>query len=92
MNNKNAEGYADPTAILALARVARDEKAAAKHRLAAEAPQIVYVASAYRGDVERNTERAKKCCRFVLKQKAVPFAPHLLYPQFLNDGDDAERK
>jgi hypothetical protein len=84
MSNKNAEGYADPTATTALARVARDEKAA-KSRL------IVYVASAYRGDAERNVERAKKYSRFVIERGGVPFTPHLLYTRFLDDADPKQR-
>jgi len=84
MSNKNSEGYADPTATAALAKVAKDEKAAKRR-------SIVYVASAYRGDVECNVELAMKYSRFVVAQGGVPFTPHLLYTRFLDDANPKER-
>ena len=44
------------------------------------------------GDVEKNIINARKYCRFVIEQGHVPFAPHLLFPQFLDDTLPAERK
>lgn len=87
MSVKNHEGYADPTAAVALANIARDERAVRRpHR------PIAYIASPYRGDVERNVERAKDYCRFALGADAIPLAPHLMYPQFLDDADREQRK
>jgi len=45
----------------------------------------IFVCSQYKGDVERNVTVARECCRFVISIGSAPFAPHLLYPQFLND-------
>ncbi len=53
--------------------------------------KLVYIASPYAGDVQSNTEAAKSYCRAALEEGVVPIAPHLLYPQFLEDSDPAER-
>ena len=52
---------------------------------------VVYICSPYRGDTETNTENAKRYCRFALERNAIPFAPHLLYPQFMDEDNDEER-
>lgn len=53
---------------------------------------LVYVCSAYSGDVTVNTEKAKQYCRFALEQGQIPLAPHLMFPLFMNDDDPAERE
>lgn len=53
---------------------------------------LVYVCSPLSGDVETNTERARTFCRFALEKGAIPLAPHLMFPQFMNDEDPAERE
>lgn len=53
---------------------------------------FVYVCSPYRGDVEVNVERAQGYCREVFEAGYIPLAPHLLFPQFLNDDIPDERK
>lgn len=53
---------------------------------------LIFICSPYRGDVETNTQNARRYCRFVLEQNGIPFAPHLLFTQFLNDDDDTERR
>lgn len=53
---------------------------------------LVYICSPLSGDVEANTERAKAFCRFALEQGQIPLAPHLLFPQFMNDDVPAERE
>ena len=53
--------------------------------------KLVYIASPYAGDVQSNTEAAKGYCRAALEEGAIPISPHLLYPQFLEDSDPAER-
>ena len=53
--------------------------------------KLVYIASPYAGDIPNNVERAKEYCKQALEQGVIPVAPHLLYPQFLEDGDPAER-
>lgn len=54
--------------------------------------KLIYVASPYAGDVKKNIEFAKKACRHVMNEGHAFFAPHLLYPQFLNDKNPAERQ
>ena len=53
--------------------------------------KLVYIASTYAGDIPNNVERAKEYCKQALEQGVIPVAPHLLYPQFLEDSDPAER-
>ena len=84
MNNKNAEGYPDPTAATALENVTRAEDARV-YRL------VVYIASPYAGETEDNISRAKGYCRFAVSKGVIALAPHLLYPQFMDDGDEDQR-
>ena len=85
MDRYNAEGYPDPTAYSALLAVEREEKA--KQYL-----PLVYIASPFAGDTERNTERARGYCRFAVSKGCVPLAPHLHYPQFMDDDDRSQRE
>jgi hypothetical protein len=84
MDIRNAEGYLDLTAGIALANAAKEEKAKAYKPL-------VYIASPYAGDTERNTGRARGYCRFAVSKGCIPLAPHLHYPQFMDDGDKTQR-
>ncbi len=86
INKFNAEGYYDPTAYEALTAVEKEERAA-KTQL-----PLVYIASPFAGDIERNTERARGYCRFAVSQKVIPLAPHLLYPQFMDEEDKQQRE
>jgi len=52
----------------------------------------VFVCSKYSGDIENNTDFARLACEFVCKLGKAPLAPHLLYPQFLNDHSEEERE
>ena len=85
MNNKNAEGYFDPTAYEALVNVTREEKKK-------NYKPLVYVASPYSGDPERNSAKAEGYCRFAVSKGCIPIAPHLHYPRFLDDNDHNERE
>lgn len=85
----NHEGYFDPTTYEALTNIHREEVAADKK--AAYLP-LVYVCSPYAGDVENNVANAKKYSRFTVENNAIPVTPHLLYPQFMNDSNEKERK
>lgn len=84
---RNAEGYSDPTAYAALTAVSREEQRKANPRR-----PIVYICSPFAGDVMLNIENARKYCKFAVDKGMVPFASHLLYPQFLDDGDEDQRK
>ena len=53
--------------------------------------KLVYIASPYAGDVEKNVEFAKSACRYAVAEGHTPIAVHLMYPRFLNDGDPEER-
>lgn len=79
----NSEGYYDPTTYEALSKVEREEKAA-RYR------PLVYICSPFSGDISGNIERTKKYSRYAVDSKAIPIAPHLLFPQFMDD--DAERE
>ena len=54
--------------------------------------QMIFVCSPYRGDIETNTERARRYCRYVVDKGFIPIAPHLLFPQFLDDNNSEERQ
>lgn len=53
--------------------------------------KLVFVCSPYRGDEEENTANARKYCRLVAGCGYIPIAPHLLFPQFLDDSDEIQR-
>ncbi len=53
---------------------------------------LVYICSPYAGDVEENLRRARQYSRYAVFQGAIPVTPHLLYPQFLQDAEPAERE
>ena len=54
--------------------------------------KLIYVSSPLSGDVEKNIEYAKAACRMVMDSGHAFFAPHLLYPSFLDDTVPEERK
>lgn len=51
----------------------------------------VYICSPYSGNTQSNTTKARLYCRLAYDQGFVPIAPHLYYPQFLDDNIKAER-
>jgi hypothetical protein len=52
---------------------------------------IVFICSPLRGNVEENTKKCKKYCKFACYNHYTPFAPHLFYTRFLNDDVESER-
>ena len=53
----------------------------------------VYICTAFRGDVEENARKAREYCRWAaVEYGALPIAPHLLFPQFLDDNDPVQRE
>ena len=54
--------------------------------------KLIYIASPYAGDIEKNVVFAQRACRYAIHQGYIPIAVHLLYPQMLDDGDPAERE
>jgi len=53
---------------------------------------LVFICSPYRGDIELNTIRARRFCRFAYSQGTAPFAPHLHNTQFLQEDIPEERE
>ena len=57
--------------------------------------KMVFICSPYRADeadpleqakaIQRNIELARKGCRIAVERGFIPFAPHLFFPQFLNE-------
>jgi hypothetical protein len=82
----NAERYPDPTAYEALTNIQHEESSVNAFR------PIVYICSPYSGAIEANTEAARRYCRFAVDSGCIPIAPHLFYPQFMDDRDPYERK
>ena len=82
----NSEGYPDPTAHDALTAIEQEHRALRAFR------PIVYICSPYAGDVATNTKAARRYSRYAVETGYIPIAPHLLFPQFLNDADPAERE
>jgi len=85
MDKYNSEGYPDPTAAEALENVMREEKAK-KYK------PCVFICSPFAGDTARNLENARRYLKFAVEQGVIPFAPHLLYPQVMDDCDPDQRK
>ncbi len=86
VNKFNGEGYYDPTAYEALSAIEKEEKALRAFR------PIVFICSPYAGEVKKNVSAARKYSRFAVDRGYIPIAPHLLFPQFLNDKNPAERR
>ncbi|SDL78203.1 hypothetical protein SAMN04487833_13143 [Sarcina sp. DSM 11001] len=84
---RNCEGYPDPTAGEAHSRIAANEK----QSLRAFRP-IVYICSPFSGDVETNVANARRYSRYAVDKGYIPIAPHLLFPQFLDDDNPDERE
>jgi len=85
VNKFNAEGYFDPTAFEALAAIEKEARNTSFKPL-------VYICSPFASDTEHNTIRARGYSRFAVSKNTIPIAPHLLFPQFMEDSDKGERK
>ena len=78
---KNTEGYCDPVPFAAFSNIDKEKK---KFR------PIVYICSPFSGDIEGNTLKARKYSRFAVDQGAIPIAPHLLLPQYMDEKTERE--
>lgn len=85
VNMRNAEGYYDPTAYLALSKIEQEAKAARAFR------PVVYICSPLSGAVDENQAKARTYCRFAVDGGYIPLAPHIYFPQFMNDGLPKDR-
>lgn len=52
----------------------------------------MYICSPYAGDIHKNVQAARDYSRFAVDAGYIPIAPHLLFPQFLNDANPKERQ
>lgn len=80
---RNSKGYADPTAYRALRAVEISEFG---HR------PLTYICSPYCGDIEANVELARDLSDYAVRCRRIPLAPHLLFPQFMDDTDPWDRE
>ena len=78
----NHEGYYDPVPHTAVSSIERERHAR---------KPLVYICSPYAGDIETNTANARRYCRFAVDAGAIPFAPHLLLPQFMDEETERDK-
>ncbi len=78
----NHEGYPDPTATRAVESASKAER---------KYLPLVYICSKYAGDTIGNTEAAKRYSRFAVDQGAIPLAPHLLLPLYMQEETEREQ-
>ena len=51
---------------------------------------IVYICSPYSGDVDRNTEMARRYSRYAIDKGFIPITPHLWLPGILSEATERE--
>lgn len=83
MDGRNSGGCPEHIAALSSDGAARKE---IRHR------QLVYICSPFAGDTKHNIIRVLGYCRFAVSKGYIPLAPHLHYPQFMDDSDQKERE
>lgn len=85
----NSEGYASPTEYEVLSRIRREEN---KEKRMKKYKPLVYICSPFSsGNKEINICNARRYSKIAVNQNCIPFATHLLFPQFMNDDDLKER-
>lgn len=82
LSPRNSEGYADSTVFQALKNI---QRTAYGYR------PLTYICSPYSGNVEANVTLAREFCSHAVKHHKIPLAPHLLFPQFMNDDEPDDR-
>ena len=88
----NAEGYYSPTEYEGMKNLLREEYERKRAQRKPIFMPKVFICSPLRGDVYKNILNAKKYCRFAVESGYIPFAPHLFFPRFLSDENEAERR
>ena len=78
---RNPEGYADPVPYQAISNMDKEQK---------RYMPMVYICSAYRGDEEYNVQKARIYSRYAVDAGAIPIAPHLLLPQFMEEESERD--
>lgn len=81
----NSEGYLDATVYEALSNMEQEARRTVYRPL-------VFICSPFAGDMEGNAARAREYCRFAVAENCIPVAPHLLFPQFMEETDPAQRR
>lgn len=79
----NASGCPDPT-VFEVLKLEQRERFGYR--------PLAYICSPYSGEVEANVALARRMCAAVVARQRIPIAPHLLFPQFLDDAKPAERE
>ena len=97
-NRRNSEGYKDPTPYESLSNIMAESKAALRQTPRSTSVRtryyrpLVYICSPYSDDILNNERKARVFCRFAVRRGAIPLAPHLHYPQFMDENSPAERE
>lgn len=78
---RNQEGYADPVPYLAISNMNKVQK---QYR------PMVYICSPYSSNVERNVQKARTYSRYAVDAGVIPIAPHLLFPQFMEEESERD--
>lgn len=84
-SKRNSEGYYDPTAYEALTKIEQEVRQIRAFR------PMMYICSPLSGNVPANQSNARRYCRFAVDSGCIPLTPHLYFPQFMDDGNGAER-
>ena len=87
----NKEGYYDPTAYEAFTNIEAQRRAAQPPFAMKAYRPIVFICSPYADDPLNNERRAIRYCRFAVRHGCIPIAPHLFFPQFMDDCKADER-
>lgn len=77
----NASGCADPTVYEVLKR---EQRAQFGYR------PLAYICSPFAGDAEANIRLARHMCAAAVSRRRIPIAPHLLFPQFMDETKPAD--
>jgi len=85
---RNKEGYLDMVPFLAIKDMAKKESRKGQKTFGFR--PVVYICSPYSGDVEANTEKARRYSRFAVDKGMIPFAPHLLLPQYMSEENERD--
>jgi len=86
-NKFNSEGYYSPTEFEVFTKIEKEEAAVRK---AASFRPIVYICSPYADNIYDNILKARKYSRFAVDCHFIPFPPHLLFPQFMDDTTERD--
>lgn len=58
--------------------------------------KLVFVSTPFHAEtvaeMQENIHLAQRICKKVMRDGYIPYAPHLLFPQFLDDADARQRK